>query len=57
MRFVFVLVVLVNLGLLAWGQGFFGVPPAEQGRELRLLSERNEQAVVIGRAATQLRTP
>lgn len=57
MRFVFVLVVLVNLGLLGWGQGFFGVPPAEQGRELRLLSERNEQAVVIGQAATQLRTP
>lgn len=41
MRFVFFLIVLLNLSLLAFGQGFFGVPPSEQGREDRQFQERN----------------
>jgi hypothetical protein len=57
MRLLFVFVLLLNLGLLAWGQGFFGVPPADQGREFRMLLERNEQAVGLGQPLTRLRQP
>lgn len=55
MRSLFLIVLLANLALLAFGQGFFGTPPSEEGREHRMLSERNQQAVVLGepRAATQ----
>lgn len=48
MRVLFLVVVLANLGVLALGQGMFGTPPNEQGREARILSERNQQAVQLG---------
>lgn len=48
MRFIFLLVFLANAAVLALGQGFFGVPPSEQGREPRALSERNQHAIVLG---------
>lgn len=32
MRILLLLVVIVNLGLFAFGQGYFGVPPSELGR-------------------------
>ncbi|AEC21793.1 hypothetical protein PT7_3253 [Pusillimonas sp. T7-7] len=48
MRVLFLVVLLANLGVLAFGQGFFGPTPIEQGREARLLSERNQQAVQLG---------
>ena len=48
MRVLFLVIVLANLGVLAFGQGFFGPAPAEQGRESRLLSERNQFSVQLG---------
>ena len=48
MRFLFVLIVIINLGLLAYGQGFFGTPPAEQGRAGQVLVQRNAHLVVPG---------
>lgn len=48
MRFLFFIVLVANLAVLAYGQGFFGMPPSEQGREPRQLSERNQQAVTLG---------
>ncbi|WP_322998741.1 hypothetical protein [Castellaniella sp.] len=46
MRFLLTLAVVANLALLAYGQGFFGPPPAEQGRTPRPLSQRGQQALV-----------
>jgi hypothetical protein len=46
MRFLLTLAVVANLALLAYGQGFFGPPPAEQGRTPRPLSQRNQQTLV-----------
>jgi hypothetical protein len=57
MRFLVVLVLLANVGLLAWGQGFFGTPPADQGRERRTLTERNEQSVIVSHGQTNIRRP
>lgn len=57
MRLLFVFVLLLNLGLLAWGQGFVGARPVDQGRESRMLLERNEQAVGLGQPVTRLRQP
>ncbi|HEX7386396.1 MAG TPA: hypothetical protein VF285_03845 [Castellaniella sp.] len=48
MRFLLSLAVVANLALLAYGQGFFGPPPAEQGRDPRPLSQRNQQSLVLG---------
>lgn len=48
MRFLLSLAVVANVALLAYGQGFFGPPPAEQGREPRPLSQRNQQALTLG---------
>lgn len=55
MRVIFILIVLANLALLAYGQGFFGPPPAEQGRNPQVLNQRNHHAIVLGepRTATQ----
>ena len=50
MRFLFLLIVALNLALFAFGQGLFGPAPAEQGRSARLLQERNAQALTIGNA-------
>lgn len=48
MRMVFFLVLAANLALLAYGQGFFGPPPAEQGRNPQVLNQRNHHAIVPG---------
>ena len=54
MRSLFLIVLLANIALLAFGQGFFGTPPSEEGREHRMLSERNQQAVVLGEPRAQM---
>ena len=48
MRFLLTLAVIANLALLAYGQGFFGPPPAGQGRTPRPLSQRNQQVLILG---------
>ena len=48
MRFLFLVVLLANVAVLAYGQGFMGTPPSEQGRTPRLLSERNQHVVKLG---------
>lgn len=48
MRFLFLLVLLANVAVLAYGQGFMGPPPSESGRTPRLLSERNQHVVQFG---------
>ncbi|HUG56929.1 MAG TPA: hypothetical protein VL002_01690 [Candidimonas sp.] len=48
MRFLFLIVLVANVAALAYGQGFFGIPPSEQGRDPRQLSERNQHAVTLG---------
>lgn len=48
MRFLLTLAVIANLALLAYGQGFFGPPPSENGRIPRPLSQRNQQALTLG---------
>lgn len=50
MRFLISFAFIANLALLAYGQGFFGPPPAEQGRDPRPLSQRNQQTVLVGTA-------
>ncbi|SHH44064.1 hypothetical protein [Pollutimonas bauzanensis] len=57
MRFLFLIVLMLNVALLAYGQGFFGTPPSERGREPRQLSERNQHTITLGAplAAGQLR--
>lgn len=51
MRIVFLIVLVANVILLAYGQGFFGTPPSEQGRMHSILDQRNEQAVIPGAPA------
>jgi len=48
MRFLFFLILLANVAVLAYGQGFMGTPPSEEGRTPRLLSERNQHIVQFG---------
>lgn len=48
MRLLFILILLANVAILAFGQGFFGTPPSEQGREPRQFSQRNQDAVKLG---------
>ncbi|MBB5215485.1 hypothetical protein [Parapusillimonas granuli] len=48
MRFLFIVVLLANVAVLGFGQGFFGPPPSERGREPRMLSERNQHAIQLG---------
>jgi len=52
MRVIFFLVVIANLALLAFGQGFFGPPPAEQGRNPQMFSQRNHHAITLGEPQT-----
>ena len=53
MRLLFFLIVLLNIVVLAYGQGFFGPPPSEQGREPRMLMmQRNPEAVTLGSPLT-----
>jgi len=46
-RFLFLLLLAVNLGLYALGQGLFGTPPADSGRDAQVLPERNAQALQL----------
>lgn len=48
MRLIALTVLIANLAVLAYGQGFFGVAPAEKGRNPQLLNQRNQQAVTPG---------
>lgn len=48
MRFLFFLIVVVNLGFWAYGQGYFGLPPDELGRSLAQRTQVNAQAVTLG---------
>ncbi len=48
MRFLFLLILLVNVAVLAYGQGFMGTPPSEEGRTPRQLLERNQHIVEFG---------
>ena len=57
MRFLLTLAIIANLALLAYGQGFFGPPPAEQGRTPRPLSQRNQQALTLGAPIPPAATP
>jgi len=43
MRFLFLLLLAVNLGLVAFGQGLFGAVPSDRGRDSVVLAERNVQ--------------
>ncbi len=57
MRVAFFIALFINIALLAWGQGFFGTPPSELGREPRFLNERNQQAITIGSPKLANTTP
>ncbi len=57
MRFVFLIILVANVAALAYGQGFFGVPPSEEGRAPRQLSERNQQAITLGSPRLVGQTP
>lgn len=59
MRFLFLLLLLANVAVLAYGQGFMGPPPSEEGRTPRLLSERNQHVVQFGtpELVNQVRRP
>lgn len=48
MRLLFILILVANVALLAFGQGFFGTPPSEQGREPRQFSQRNQDSIQLG---------
>lgn len=52
MRFLLLLILLANGALFIYGQGFFGTPPAEQGRDPRPLSQRNQAAITLGTPLT-----
>ncbi|MGB3835637.1 hypothetical protein [Castellaniella sp.] len=47
MRFLLTLAVVANVAVLAYGQGFFGSPPADAGRTPRPLSQRNQQVLIV----------
>lgn len=53
MRFLFLLTLAVNIGLLGYGQGFLGPAPSEQGRTPNLLRQQNQQAVKLGTPGSQ----
>ena len=48
MRSLFLILLLANLAVAAYGEGMFGPPPSEQGRESRRLSERQQHSIAIG---------
>ncbi|MFC3337548.1 hypothetical protein [Paracandidimonas soli] len=51
MRFLFLLIVALNLALFAFGQGLFGQSPSDEGRSGRPVFERNAQALKLGEPA------
>jgi len=42
-RFVFLFLLVLNLGLVAFGQGLFGTVPSDRGRDAVVLAQRNVQ--------------
>jgi len=48
MRLLLLLIVAVNLGLFAYGRGFFGIPPSEQGRSPAQFSALNAERIALG---------
>ena len=50
-RFLFLLIVVLNLALFAFGQGVFGQPPSNEGRSTRVMFERNAEALELGEPA------
>ena len=48
MRLLLLLIIFANLGLLAYGQGYFGVPPSEQGRTSAQRAPINANLVSLG---------
>jgi hypothetical protein len=48
-KYLFVMIVVLNVWLFAVGAGWFGTPPAEKGRATRPLAELNGDKVVVGK--------
>ncbi len=48
MRFLLLLILLLNFALFSFGQGFFGIAPSEMGREYRQYQERNQKQIQLG---------
>ena len=57
MRTLFIILVLINLGLFAVGQGWFGTPRAQKGRTpaANIATPLNADAVKIGPGQLQTR--
>jgi len=49
MRTLFVLLFLANVMLFGVGQGWFGLPPSEEGRDRGRHNEMNADRAVVGR--------
>jgi hypothetical protein len=49
-KYLFVVIVAVNVWLFAVGAGWFGIPPAEKGRAVHALVELNGDKVQIGKS-------
>lgn len=47
MRFLFLLILLANVALFAYGQGIFGSPPSERGRNPRPLQQDHQTAITL----------
>lgn len=53
MKYIALLFLTANVVLLAYGQGFFGVPPSEYGRSVSPAPVVNEGAVNVDSALAQ----
>lgn len=55
MRLLFLLILVANVALLAYGQGFFGPPPSERGRAPRPFQQSHQADIIVGapQATTQ----
>ncbi|HLR30362.1 MAG TPA: hypothetical protein VK082_07270 [Paenalcaligenes sp.] len=47
MRILVILFILINIWLFALGQGFFGLPPSEQGRSLQPAESKDNAKIQI----------
>ncbi len=57
MRLLFLLVLLANIGLFAFGQGYMGTPPSEMGRiKGKAPTQINAEIVVLGQPKASLQT-
>lgn len=48
MRLILLLIVVVNLGLFAYGRGYFGVPLSEAGRTFSPRPPINSNLITLG---------